>query len=210
MATYSVYKHEEEPVGEPDAPAARPTVLRYRGWAGANADTALDPQTSGPLPQSDVVPPVVLQLPDLMLVDDDAGGWWTSISQRLFWVGIVLGAVVALILIWKPRDKAAPPLEPAPGWTSTPAASPEPTSYRLTPAEPAAIAPSPPFSSSAHEHAAHDHAASAARTARSNAPVWDGAAPQPAAGQSVSPWGESPPPVRPGEAAPTGKIINTW
>jgi hypothetical protein len=210
MATYSVFRQDDD--GEAD-PNRVPPLVAYRLEPNDEPQQGTTPATIGR--RESGLPCVVLRLPDLSQTDGASDGWWPRLSNRLFWVGIGLGALVALLLIWTPKKEQSPALDEAPTWSGPSAAPAVPPTQAQSDAPAAAnVAPANPYS-----------ATPSVRTARSGSAVWDGRAPssfetpsQPsAAQQSATPaWPpqvpdappQQAPAVRPGEAAPTG--INPW
>lgn len=89
------------------------------------------------------MPRVLLELPDLTAMSQWSEQRWSNWGNRIFWVGIVLGSVVALYLIWQPRRVPAPQREAAPTWHGQSAPS--------AVSAPATALPS--LSSDTHDHA---------------------------------------------------------
>jgi hypothetical protein len=180
MAAYSVIGRDDEPAEDSDATSGEPSVLSY-----ARAASLFERPASGEAPRAERLPEsalaeVVLQLPDLSTLDEPLGAWWVGLSNRLFWVGIILGGLLALALIWNPKKPPPDQLDAAPAWSGQAASPPAPSAAHVG-ALPIASTPAPsPWPLE--------------RTARGGSDtVWDGRAPH----------------VQPGEAAPTGRIINT-
>jgi hypothetical protein len=109
------------------------------------------------------MPRTLLELPDLTAMSQWSEQRWSNWGNRIFWVGIVLGSVVALYLIWQPRRVPAPQREAAPTWhgQSAPAAV----------SAPATALPS--LSGDAHEHEhVHEHGGQHQALQSSAAPSW--------------------------------------
>jgi hypothetical protein len=139
------------------------------------------------------MPRVLLELPDLTAMSQWSEQRWSNWGNRIFWVGIVLGSVVALYLIWQPRRVPAPQREAAPTWHGTSA-----------PAPPATALPS--LSSGTHEHGEHEkheHASAPGWPSETEAVPKQPANPLPPAGATEFPFDE--PATTPAEpaAAPT-------
>jgi hypothetical protein len=49
-------------------------------------------------------------------VTETSSDMWATLGNRVFWIGIILGALLALILIWNPGKPVPRPLEEAPAW----------------------------------------------------------------------------------------------
>lgn len=181
MPAYSVIGHDDDPTDDSDANPLGPSVLSYVR-AASLAERPLPDEAQRAAPSAaDALPEVVLQLPDLSTLEESSGAWWAGLSNRLFWVGIILGGLLALALIWNPKKPPPVELDAAPAWTSQaakPPADAAPRAGNVPPVSTQALQPSPwpPV-----------------RTARAGDTAWDGRAPH----------------VKPGEAAPTGRIINT-
>jgi hypothetical protein len=187
MALFSVVGRDDEPDDDSQAGASGPAVLSYlRAAASAQRGRAAD-VARGDAPRRSSPPEVVLELPDL------SGGEHavrSAVINRVYWAMIVLGALVALLLIWTPTKPARPSLNDAPAWSNTNSTL-QPVATERDGQSPA----SSPASSAApsYDGFGQQPQPSGLRTARGGDTRWDGTAPS----------------IRPGEAAPTGRIINT-
>lgn len=233
MTAYSVYRQDDEP--EPPSAARRPALSAptYRRSGGAAAALAARATVSDREASDDSAVPVVLQLPDLSVLDDESPGIWHWVAGRLFWVGITLGALFALWLIWSPKKAPPTTLDEAPSWSGNAA---EVTSGNQTNDSPAmsvapafpASAPSimPASTSPPEENLAPPAPADSEPPAAADEPTF-----APAPGDDISRAGppreplhvarREPPPAgevqaqsgearaQPGEAVPTGRITNT-
>ncbi len=174
-----------------------PPVLPDRGPRQAASEA-----TTAALPQ------VVLQLPDLAVDAELVSGRVFDFSNIFSWIGIGLGAVVAVALIWSSPKAEKPPIDEAPTWqapgTIGPRA-PDPSRAATEAQQENQPGLSPPADEPMFDDGAKDGRQSAreavagervqeppVRTARGGESNWDGAAGHP----------------RPGEAAPVGRIKN--
>ncbi len=154
MAIFSVVGHDDGSE-DPDsdlltATRAEPTTLDGLSREYAHR-TAHD--------DTDALPLTLLELPDLVAVGQWSDQRWTNLGNRVFWVGIILGSLVALWLIWQPVRQNLPAHEEAPTWDGHAAAQPQQalmsaaptaTAEQAAPAWPAeAMAPA--------DHREHDH-----------------------------------------------------
>ncbi len=185
---------------------------------------------------SGAAPEVVLNLPELMLAEETPTDWWTAIRDRVFWVGIAAGGLLAIVLIWNPNKQEPRQVDQAPAWSTTangnhttvPA-----TSHASHPAIEVADAPhwGTPTSESSNQPAETPIEVPAAQPPAAEQPPLEAPSPghdaapamdefgrphsdnavlQTARGPSDAVWdGRGAAPVQPGEAAPTGTIINT-
>ena len=159
------------------------------------------------------LPPVILQLPDLSADSDSGSGRMFDLSSLLSWVGIGLGAAVAVALIWSGPNVARPDVEhdEAPAWSTTEPGSNATGSQVTTPATKAGEATRPAGET---ESPAPDgggarggrsrprrHSMQATTATPSEAPVLT------ARGTDTT-WDGSVSLARPGEAAPVGRIMN--
>jgi len=236
MANFSVIGHRDAADAAPDAdllaaetaavgaPAAREGVPR-EPWREDGDDHEVS------------LPPVLLELPDLVAVSQWTDRRWSKLGDRIFWIGIIFGSVLALYLMWQPRRPAAGVREVAPTWdgqgTTAPAAMPTATTQPTK--TPAAAEPQNPSQLGAP-------ATTPGGTWQEEAtgPVFDKAAPPPPVTEQDAPppghesapsfdeWSRQQPAstslytarggetrmdgggehVAPGEAMPTGKIKN--
>jgi len=177
--------------------------------------------------------PVVLQLPDLSVLDDETPGIWQWVAGRMFWVGITLGALFALWLIWSPKKAPPSTLDEAPSWSGNAAevtsgnhANDSPA-MSLAPAFPASAPSIMPASTSRPEEnleppapaesgppAAVDEPTFApapgddiSRAGPAREPLHVARREPPPAGEVKAQTGEAK--AQPGEAVPTGRITNT-
>jgi hypothetical protein len=112
MATFSVISRDD--------PADDLLDTDAEPLAQANIDEALDSLSRDVATLGNVgdelMPRVLMELPDLTAMSQWSEQRWSNWGNRIFWVGIVLGSVVALYLIWQPRRVPAPQPEAAPTW----------------------------------------------------------------------------------------------
>jgi len=118
MATFSVVGHEDEPLDADLLPASpsEPMTLDGLSREYAHRDAGDD---------TDALPLTLLELPDLVAVSQWSDQRWTNLGNRIFWVGIILGSLVALWLIWQPVQKKIDRHEEAPTWDGHAAAQPQ-------------------------------------------------------------------------------------
>ena len=117
MATFSVVSHDGGPAIDAGIDlGAGGAKTDPRPSAAFRAEAAT---LDAPAPPSHAkAPPVtVLALPDLAAAQEASAEWWSSMGNRLFWVSIFLGALLALILIWNPGGPAPRQLDHAPTWS---------------------------------------------------------------------------------------------
>jgi hypothetical protein len=230
MAVYSVVGREDEPDDEQEIGGAA-AVLRY-ALAATKADDARALRGAA-------APPVVLDLPELVPTEDAPTDWWTAVRDRVFWVGIAAGGLLAIVLIWNPNKQERQQIDQAPTWSTTAG-----TARVATPAASQHSWPAIEVADAPHWKATETHNATAAQpgevpTVETPAPEQpnleqppleapapghdaapsidefgrprsDDAALHTARGSSDTVWdGRAAAPAQPGEAAPTGTIINT-
>ena len=227
MTAYSVYRQDDEPEQPPAARRPALGAATYRRTVGATAALATSAATSEAETADDSAVPVVLQLPDLSVLADESPGVWHWVAGRLFWVGITLGALFALWLIWTPKKTPPPALDEAPSWSGHAAAATggnqtnDSPAMSVAPAFPGSAASITPASAAPSEEnlAPPAPAESAPPAATDDEPTF-----APAPGDDISrstppreplhvARREPPPPGdvkgQPGEAVPTGRITNT-
>jgi hypothetical protein len=198
MATFSIVGHEDASDEGSDSDLL--------------TESLADPTTPDRLPRSssdgiggdhDALPLTLLELPDLVAVSQWSDQRWTNWGNRIFWVGIILGSMVALWLIWQPVQQKIDLHEEGPTWDGH-AAAPAAAEAAATvgqaapawPAEPAATA-----DAHTHEHKhVHDEPAAA--------PAWPAreppASPTMDNTDALQPANESEAPPAPGrESAPS-------
>ena len=209
MTVLSVFTHEQEPTGDSKPGSisalrhARPDHETWRVDASSRAAT-------------DDLPPVLLQLPDLAEVETETVVRPASVADQVFWVALVLGALLALTLIWTGKKPPAVPTDVAPVWQeetntgqfgSSESAPRRPNLIRsgiglprpsdLDAPETSKDSASPSLDSgdqnSSQMPSESELAAPPIQTARSADSAWDGGTPV----------------MNPGEAAPVGTIITT-
>ena len=139
MANFSVINHDDGLDDDSPTSLAATVLLNYR-HATALRDVAPAERVAAPMhrPHGEPsLPETVLELPDLQAVDDAETSWWSTLGNRVFWIGIVLGSVMALLLIWNPSRRAARKLDAAPTWNGHTNASvaPDNGSESTAPAE---------------------------------------------------------------------------
>jgi len=123
MAAFSIYTHEGE-TKEPSTPEAKePAGLTARGPSPSPAEPILktSKRPHDFAKREEIAPPkVVLQLPNIEVAEPAISGRRFTLSSFLSWAGIVLGAGLAVALIWGPGSPArVRPVDEAPAWTPT-------------------------------------------------------------------------------------------
>lgn len=227
MTAYSVYRQDDEPEHPSSAPRRALGAATYRRPVGTAAALATSAAKSDAETGDDSAVPVVLQLPDLSVLADESPGIWHWVAGRLFWVGITLGALFALWLIWTPKKAPPTTLEEAPSWSGNAAESTTGNQINDSPAM--SVAPAFPASAANIAPASTlppDENLAPPAPAESAPPAATDAEPtfEPAPGDDISRSGPTreplhvarrePPPAgevkgQPGEAVPTGRITNT-
>ena len=197
MAAYSVISRDDDPNDDADAQSGGPSVLSYVRATLVDEPQPVDETGHGDQLANFASPEIILQLPDLSAMDELPTGWWAGQSNRLFWIGIVLVALVALVLIWNPKKPPPVELDAAPAWG-------ESTSAAQTSAAPPHVGVNP---APAHDPQPAGWPAEV-RTARHGDTAWDGKSPDSQPGHVHG--GETRTrDAQPSEALPTGRIINT-
>jgi hypothetical protein len=155
MATFSVISRDDP---ADDLLEADAEPLTQANIEGALDSLSRDVATLGGI-DDESMPRVLMELPDLAAMSQWSEQRWSNWGNRIFWVGIVLGSVVALYLIWQPRRAPAPQREAAPTWhgQSAPAGV----------SAPATALPS--LSSDAHQH---EHSVQREPHDQAAAPSW--------------------------------------
>ncbi len=229
MTALSVFSHEREPTVDP-----KPGSMSALGHSRPEHETwRVDASSRA---AADELPPVLLQLPDLAEVEQEIAVRPARIADQVFWVALVLGALLALTLIWTGKKPPVLPADEAPAWQGETNASQ--TGSKETPRERAHSAwsgielPRPSDLDSANprsegrpaqEGVPQDRAARDSATENSAAPLDyrdQGSSQMPSESELAAPpihtarsadsgWGGSAPTMNPGEAAPVGTIINT-
>ncbi len=190
MPPYTIFDHGSEPTAGAGANPPGTALLDFRRVTPIATEQPLKPAARGFDPRDSSLPDVVLRLPDLFATPQ-ALSWWSWLANQVFWIGIVLGALLALALIWADRKPAPREMDEAPAWTSNHSA------------EHVDVSPPADFGDDGAPLAPDDAEPAPApaspdvRTARGGEAFWDGNS------------DGSPNRAGPGEAAPVGKIINT-
>ncbi len=118
MATTPFSTHSPSSTRGPAPEASSPAVVNVRRpQAAARADVAptIAASDAGLLDDT-ALPPVVMRLPDLAADPAPTRSRSWSILSIAHWVGIVLGAIVALRLIFGGGPPALPSADDAPAW----------------------------------------------------------------------------------------------
>jgi len=210
MTVLSTFTHEREQAGDPKSGA--PGALNH-----AQVDHETWRVDASIRSVADELPPVLLQLPDLADAEPDVAIRPARVADQVFWVALVLGALLALTLIWTGEKPPVQPVEEAPTWqgeqngiqlptsefapreqveSSWPGIGlPRPTD--LDSLEPSAEEPGMPADSadpsSMETPSDAEFGSPQIHTARAGQSTWDGTAPA----------------MNPGEAAPVGTIHST-
>jgi hypothetical protein len=122
MSAFSIFTHDNDPTEDPILDPPAPAVLSYqRPSTDAPQIEIAESQPSLPSGalEEDPLPEVVLRLPDLTMFQPVAPDRQPRLASWLYWVGIALGALFALWLIWTPKE-SAPPRDEAPAWSPLP------------------------------------------------------------------------------------------
>ncbi|MEX2111553.1 MAG: hypothetical protein WD845_00105 [Pirellulales bacterium] len=227
MATFSIVSHEDAPDDLVDPEMVESAQVDVGAGASLRRPRR-ETMRNGPDADLDSLPLTLLELPDLVAVSQWTDQRWSNLGNRVFWVGIVVGSVLALYLIWQPKRAAAPQREAPPTWSGQAATSPttlpagahehgEPHTHATAPAWPA-----------------HETPAASAATIEAESETFSPQPPSepetPPPGQEAAPsfneWSRQPPAPQavytarggdtrmdggaaqsvPGEAMPTGKI----
>ncbi len=163
MATFSVVGHDDAPDEATDADLLPASQAEPTTRHGLSRDSS---HASGG--DHDALPLTLLELPDLVAVSQWTDRRWTNLGNRIFWVGIIVGSVLALWLIWQPVRQKLPQHEAAPTWDGHAAAQPQPATAPPVASEQAAPAWPTESATTADAHK-HEHEAHAEPTA---AQVW--------------------------------------
>ncbi len=189
-----------------------PAVLSYQRPSSDEPQSEIveskQPSPSGGL-EEDTLPEVVLRLPDLTMYQPASPDRQSRLASWLYWVGIALGALFALWLIWTPKQ-TAPPRDDAPAWTPLPPVENSAPSKNAPSAagggNRANDAPATPGHSDDPGAGSGPDAASG--VPQSPAPGWGGAAGPSAEVRTArggeTRWYGNPVGVKPSEAAPLG------
>ncbi len=122
MSAFSIFANDSDPSEDSIVDPLAPAVLSYQR-PSSNEPQSEIAEFVQPLPgnglEEDTLPEVVLRLPDLTIFQPVAPDRQTRLASWMYWVGIALGALFALWLIWTPKP-TAPPRDEAPAWTSLP------------------------------------------------------------------------------------------
>jgi hypothetical protein len=235
-----IFRHDNRPASDLDSSHAGPSIPRTAAsgpGTTASAATVTDlarhraaPSRATPPPISQSasfrlgqppaaaapgeMPPVILRLPDVSADIDVASGRMFDLSNLLSWVGISLGAVVAVVLIWSgpnvarqdfDRDTAPAGSVPAPDAKSHKAhLEAQPGG---TPTNPDESTETPGESESEPAHSRGGRLPSRRRALQATAAA-DPQSPVLTARGADTTWDGSVSMARPGEAAPVGRIMN--
>ncbi len=116
MAAFSIFTRDSESAEDARLDSQESSLLSYRGERCGAVELSSDPAESGSEFESLSPGQIVLRLPDL--TDSRSGALRSLIGPQLFWVAVVLGALLATVLIWGAKNPAPPEIDEAPAWNS--------------------------------------------------------------------------------------------
>ncbi|MBI3839769.1 MAG: hypothetical protein HY288_17745 [Planctomycetia bacterium] len=116
MPAFSIITRDTESLEDARPDSQEPSVLSYRREGRSAVEHQLDPGESGGSLENGSSGQIVLRLPDL--TSSQPSALRLLIVPQLFWVAIVLGAVLAIVLIWGGKKPVQQAVKEAPAWTS--------------------------------------------------------------------------------------------
>ncbi|MGD9721762.1 MAG: hypothetical protein AB7O59_05260 [Pirellulales bacterium] len=115
MTTFSVVRDDGPTEVERRMPTTVPPAPFRRAPLARKIHIELPRATRPEVAES--LPTLVLELPDLVAVGEPSTDRWQTLGNRVFWAGIVLGALLAIALVWNPGRKSRPAIDAAPTWS---------------------------------------------------------------------------------------------
>ncbi len=136
MAALSAVSHAAD-AGNPPVAGLDPPQAERLGHPSTTVDIPLS-SPGGQYQQHhlrrDALPETLLQLPDLVAARQFAADRWSTLGNRVFWIGIVLGSLAAILLLWNPRGRMPRQMEEAPTWDGAGSIPPSAPAASMAPA----------------------------------------------------------------------------